>query len=108
KQWDWIARPLRQQNLIPGGLTVYTDAGRKSRRAAIVWKKDQEWHQKILSANPTDSLQTLELAAVVWALQIFQEPVNVVTDSLYVAGVAQRIEDATIREVQNRQLYNLL
>lgn len=54
------------------------------------------------------SLQTLELTAVVWAvLQWHDQNLNIVTDSLYVAGILQRIEDARIKEVQNPRLYEL-
>lgn len=61
-----------------------------------------------MDACPEDSLQTLELLAVVWACVTFTGPLNVVTDSLYVAGVAERLEDASIKEVTNRRLYELL
>ncbi|RLV63266.1 hypothetical protein DV515_00018445, partial [Chloebia gouldiae] len=50
---------------------------------------------------------TLELLAVVWAMLNFKGPLNVVTDSLYVAGVVERIEDAAIRQVQNQRLFEL-
>ncbi|RMB88513.1 hypothetical protein DUI87_35090 [Hirundo rustica rustica] len=62
----------------------------------------------MLSAKEADTLQTLELFAVVWAISHFREPINVVTDSLYVAGVVARIEDAFIKEVRNQRLYQLL
>ncbi|RMC13525.1 hypothetical protein DUI87_08601 [Hirundo rustica rustica] len=62
----------------------------------------------MLSAEEADTLQTLELFAVVWAISHFREPINVVTDSLYVAGVVARIEDAFIKEVRNQRLYQLL
>ncbi|RMC03980.1 hypothetical protein DUI87_19317 [Hirundo rustica rustica] len=62
----------------------------------------------MLSAEEADTLQTLELFAVVWAIAHFREPINVVTDSLYVAGVVARIEDAFIKEVRNQRLYQLL
>ncbi|RMB88475.1 hypothetical protein DUI87_35160 [Hirundo rustica rustica] len=42
------------------------------------------------------------------AISHFREPINVVTDSLYVAGVVARIEDAFIKEVRNQRLYQLL
>ncbi|NXK01435.1 POK6 protein, partial [Corythaixoides concolor] len=55
-----------------------------------------------------DSLQTLELAAVCWAMSNWMtEGLNIVTDSLYVAGVATRVEDAVIKETANRRLYQL-
>lgn len=59
-------------------------------------------------ATPGDSLQTLELTTVTWAMsQRTDIPLNVVTDSLYVVGVVQRIEDSFIRETKNDQLLNL-
>ncbi|KFP23492.1 hypothetical protein N325_08510, partial [Colius striatus] len=55
------------------------------------------------------SLQTLELFTVVWALEMWWcKPLNIVTDSFYVAGIAQRIEDARIKDVRNRCLFDLL
>ncbi|KFV66922.1 hypothetical protein N307_12362, partial [Dryobates pubescens] len=55
------------------------------------------------------SLQTLELFAVVWTLSHWlHEPVNIITDSLYVAGVANRIEDADIKDLKNQRLLQLL
>ncbi|NXH93091.1 PO113 protein, partial [Edolisoma coerulescens] len=108
KEWDWVTIPLRVARPIVNGLTAFTDAGRKSRRAAITWKEGVQWKEEILDAEPEDTLQTLELLAVTWALSRLQGPLNVVTDSLYVAGVAQRIEDAFVKEVQNQRLYSLL
>ncbi|NXN20310.1 POK6 protein, partial [Indicator maculatus] len=108
KNWDWIAKPLRSEQPLAGGVTVFTDAGKKSRKAAITWKIGSHWKHHILEATPADSLQTLELLAVVWAVNEFCEPLNVVTDSFYVAGVVQRIEDSAVREVQNKRLYELL
>ncbi|OWK60377.1 Pol polyprotein, partial [Lonchura striata] len=37
-----------------------------------------------------------------------QQPFNLVTDSAYVAGVAERAEHALLKEVQNKQLFDLL
>ncbi|NWW16508.1 POK19 protein, partial [Falcunculus frontatus] len=107
-EWSWIMKPLRSDVPLPDAITVFTDAGKKSRKAAVTWKEDRQWKHEILDADVSDSLQTLELLAVVWALSKFLDPLNVVTDSYYVAGVAQRIEDAAIREVQNKRLYLLL
>ncbi|NXQ23254.1 POK6 protein, partial [Peucedramus taeniatus] len=108
KDWDWIVKPLRSEQPISGGVTAFTDAGKRSRKAAITWKDGSRWKHHVIEAAPEDSLQTLELLAVVWALKELQSPLNVVTDSYYVAGVAQRIEDAAIKEVQNKRLYELL
>ncbi|KFV67124.1 hypothetical protein N307_07273, partial [Dryobates pubescens] len=50
-----------------------------------------------------------ELAAVVWAFSKgLQSPLYVVTDSLYVAGILERIEHARIREVKKQRLFELL
>ncbi|NXO74693.1 POK6 protein, partial [Phainopepla nitens] len=106
-RWKWICKPLRSDTPIPHAVTAFTDAGRRSRTAAIVWKKEETWQQKIIPALPEDNLQTLELLAVVWAVIHFPGPLNVVSDSLYVVGVVSRIEDACIKEVQNRRLYDL-
>ncbi|KFO98699.1 hypothetical protein N300_00923, partial [Calypte anna] len=56
-----------------------------------------------------DSLQTLELRAVIWVLENWLErPINVVSDSLYVVGIVQRIEGSMIKKVSNERLYELL
>ncbi|NXR57197.1 PO113 protein, partial [Hippolais icterina] len=86
-EWSWIQKPLRSEKPIPDAITAFTDAGKRSRTAAIVWKQEQEWHQQILSATPEDNLQTLELLAVVWAVTNLSDPLNVVSDSLYVVGI---------------------
>ncbi|KFV02763.1 hypothetical protein N340_03777, partial [Tauraco erythrolophus] len=52
--------------------------------------------------------QTMEHLAVVWAMWNSKGPLNIVTDSLYVAGIVERIEEASIKEVQNPRLFELL
>ncbi|RLV98358.1 hypothetical protein DV515_00010891 [Chloebia gouldiae] len=99
-QWDWIVRPKKEKNPIREAITAFTDAGKKSRTAAITWQEEGVWKQQLLHADPEDSLQTMELLAVIWALMELTGPLNVVTDSLYVAGVVDRIEEAFIREVK--------
>ncbi|KFR06524.1 hypothetical protein N306_05127, partial [Opisthocomus hoazin] len=50
----------------------------------------------------------LELTDVVWALTNWlNEPLNVVTDSLYVAGIVPQIPDALLRETVNPRLGKL-
>ncbi|KAF4805407.1 endogenous retrovirus group K member 18 Pol protein-like protein [Turdus rufiventris] len=106
--WSWIIRPIREDKPIPRALTIFTDAGKRSKTAVATWKAHQEWKHHIIPAEKTDSLQTLELLAVCWALQTFSEPVNIVSDSLYVVGIVARIEDSSIKEVQNPRLGQLL
>ncbi|NWU88046.1 POK19 protein, partial [Onychorhynchus coronatus] len=106
---EWIPLPKLSLQPLREAVTVFTDAGRRSRRAAAVWHNGTRWCQHLLDAEEADSLQTLELFAVVLALCIWQDtPVNIVTDSMYVAGVAQQIESACIKELQNQRLYQLL
>ncbi|RLV84201.1 hypothetical protein DV515_00016321 [Chloebia gouldiae] len=107
-QWDWIVRPKKEKNPIREAITAFTDAGKKSRMAAITWQEEGVWKQQLLHAAPEDSLQTMELLAVIWALMEVTGPLNVVTDSLYVAGVVDRIEEAFTREVKNKRLFELL
>lgn len=88
---------------------MFTNAGKKSQRAAVTWQVQGQWCHQILEAEPGDSLQTLELAAVVWAFKRgLTVKLNVVSDSLYVAGIVERIEDARIRDISNRRLFELL
>ncbi|NXK70090.1 PO113 protein, partial [Sylvietta virens] len=105
---NWITRPLQSETPLPAATTAFTDAGRKSRKAVVVWYQDDQWYQHILTAAPDDSLQTLELLAVLWALANLNGPLNIVSDSVYVVGIVSRIEDASIRCTQNARLHHLL
>ncbi|NXL67552.1 POK19 protein, partial [Chordeiles acutipennis] len=104
----WLEKPRVSKQPLTEAFTVYTDAGKKSRKAVCVWKQDDKWCQHMIIGERHDTLQTLELSAVVWALTNWlTEPLNIVTDSLYVTGVVQRLEDALIRETKNPQLGKL-
>lgn len=108
-QQEWIAPPKYSERPLQNAITVFTDAGRRSWRAAVTWQEKGEWKHKILPATLGDTLKTLELSAIVWAfLEWMTTPLNVVTDSLYVAGLVARIEDAQIRDIQNEWLFDLL
>ncbi|NXX55436.1 PO113 protein, partial [Scopus umbretta] len=105
---EWMQKPLRSKSPLEDAQTVFTDAGKRSRRAAVTWIACGEWHHHLLEAVPGDSLQTLELAAVVWAMGKWrEETINIVTDSLYVAGVLHRIEDSQIKDVKQLRLGEL-
>lgn len=96
-QHKWLEKPLCVNQLVEGR-TVFTDAGRKTKRAVCVWQQHDAWQQHNIQGEMGDSLQTLELKAVCWALQNWsKESLNIVSDSLYVVGVVQRIEDAQNR-----------
>ncbi|NXQ77915.1 POK19 protein, partial [Quiscalus mexicanus] len=106
-QWGWIQYAKRSLKPLSDAITAYIDAGRKSKTAAVTWREKGQWHHHILRATELDTLQTMELLAVVWAMMHFSGPLNIVTDSLYVEGVCERIEDASIKEVQNKRLHEL-
>ncbi|NXC29428.1 POK11 protein, partial [Campylorhamphus procurvoides] len=108
QRWEPVCH--QSERPLQNARTVFTDAGKRTRKAAVVWASGEAgtWNSHILTAAANDSLQTLELAAVCWAMSIWiHEPLNVVTDSLYVAGVVRRIEDAVLRRSSNERLTQL-
>ncbi|TRZ08459.1 hypothetical protein HGM15179_018652, partial [Zosterops borbonicus] len=78
-------------------LTVFTDGSGRSHKS---WESDVQ----IVQGSP----QIAELAAVVRAFEKFTQPINLVTDSAYVAGIAERAEHSLLKEVSNPDLYSLL
>ncbi|KFV45540.1 hypothetical protein N341_08774, partial [Tyto alba] len=55
------------------------------------------------------SKQIVELMAAIQAFQLFNaEPVNIVADSEYVTGTVMHLGNAFIKQVDNRQLFQLL
>jgi len=101
--------PKLSRTLLQNAITVFTDAGRKSRKAVVTWCEDQQWQHTLLQAQPGNSLQTLKLSAEVWAFLNWPlQPLNVVSDSLYVVGLVEGVEDARVRELSNQRLYELL
>ncbi|NXH57341.1 POK8 protein, partial [Rhabdornis inornatus] len=89
------------------GLTVFTDASRKTSKAGLTWQDKGKWLSEILE-GPGDSLQVLELRAVI---RVFEkgpnDPINIVSDSLYVVGVVECLERAILKEIQKQQLWQL-
>ncbi|TRZ05114.1 hypothetical protein HGM15179_021992 [Zosterops borbonicus] len=82
-------RPLK-------ALTVYTDASGASHKSVMTWRNPQmqiwEVDVEFVEASP----QVAELAAVVRAFEKFSEPINLVTDSAYLAGIVSRAEQTVI------------
>lgn len=64
-QQEWLEVPKRSDRPLVNAITVFTDAGKKSQRAAATWLVGDQWHHQLIQAVPGDSLQTLELRAVV-------------------------------------------
>ncbi|RMC19411.1 hypothetical protein DUI87_04021 [Hirundo rustica rustica] len=89
-------------------LTVFTDVSGRSHKSVLTWKDTQTLQWKADVAKVEGSPQVAELAAVVRALERFSEPFNLVTDSVYGAGVVFRAEQAILQEVSNIALFNLL
>ncbi|NWW63284.1 POK18 protein, partial [Ifrita kowaldi] len=90
-------------------LTVFTDGSGSSHKSVMTWRdpKTQKWESdvQIIDGSP----QIAELAAVVRAFEKFKnEPLNLVTDSAYAAGLAMRAEHAFLKEVSNPKLYHLI
>ncbi|TRZ11479.1 hypothetical protein HGM15179_015626 [Zosterops borbonicus] len=74
----------------------------------MTWRKPQMqlWEAEVEFVE--GSPQVAELAAVVRAFEKFSEPINLVTDSAYVAGVVSRAEQAVLKEMENEHLFRLL
>ncbi|KAI1233216.1 hypothetical protein IHE44_0004810 [Lamprotornis superbus] len=88
-------------------LTVFTDASRKTSKAGLTWQDKGKWLSEILE-GPGDSLQVLELRAVIRVFEKWPNyPVNIVSDSLCVVRVVERMERALLKEIQNHQLRQL-
>lgn len=94
-------RPLK-------ALTVYTDASGASHKSVMTWRNPQTQHWEADVEFVAGSPQIAELAAVVRAFEKFSEPINLVTDSAYVAGVVSRAEQAVLKEIGDGQLHRLL
>ncbi|NWI75568.1 POK8 protein, partial [Dryoscopus gambensis] len=89
-------------------LTLFTDASGSSHKSVITWvnPETQQWESDI--AEVEGSPQVAELHAVVRAFEKFSEPFNLVTDSAYVAGVAQRAENAVLGDTPNPKIHALI
>ncbi|KAM6394711.1 endogenous retrovirus group K member 18 Pol protein [Rhynochetos jubatus] len=88
------------------GLTVFTDGSGKTGKAAVTWFENGKWHDIVTEQQR--SPQIVELKAVTEAFRRFSKPLNLVTDSAYVAGLVQQLERAVIKQVDNEHLFHLL
>ncbi|RMC22196.1 hypothetical protein DUI87_03070 [Hirundo rustica rustica] len=87
--------------------TVSTDGLGRTGKAIVTWRDGSEW--QVLEGHEDKSAQLVELRAAVMAFQKFsQEPFNLVTDSAYVADMAQRLGHSVLKEVSNAALFHLL
>ncbi|RMC20788.1 hypothetical protein DUI87_01640 [Hirundo rustica rustica] len=107
EEFHLIPREKRSRRPLKA-LTVFTDASGASHKSVMTWKnpQTQRWEADVEFVE--GSPQVAELAAVVRAFEKFSEPINLVTDSAYVAGVVSRAEQAVLKEIDNEHLFRLL
>ncbi|RMC21814.1 hypothetical protein DUI87_02683 [Hirundo rustica rustica] len=106
KNTQFSLRPKNSQEPVQGP-TVFTDGSGKTGKAIVTWQDGSEW--QVLESHEDGSAQLVELRAAVMAFEKFsQEPFNLITDSAYVADIAQRLSCSVLKEVSNPALFDLL
>ncbi|NXK43693.1 POK19 protein, partial [Piprites chloris] len=105
KQVSLGRKLLSSASPVPGP-TVFTDGSGKTNKAAVTWYDGHKW-QHIVELQD-GSPQVVELRAVTIAFQHFSCPLNLVTDSAYVADLVQRLDKEVLREVSNALLFGVL
>ncbi|RMC04095.1 hypothetical protein DUI87_19432 [Hirundo rustica rustica] len=106
KNTQFSLRPKNSQEPVQGP-TVFTDGSGKTGKAIVTWQDGSEW--QVLEGHEDGSAQLVELRAAVMAFEKFsQEPFNLITDSAYVADIAQRLGCSVLKEVSNPALFYLL
>jgi len=106
-QQRWLSR-LKVSDRPIDGMTVYSNARIRTCKAACTSLEAGKWQSHIFEGVKGDSLQTLELTAVAWALTRWQDQcVNIVSDASYVVGVVLHIEQALLKLPQNPRLAQL-
>ncbi|RMC21699.1 hypothetical protein DUI87_02567 [Hirundo rustica rustica] len=106
KNTQFSLRPKNRQEPVQGP-TVFTDGSGKTGKAIVTWQDGSVW--QVLEGHEDGSAQLVELRAAVMAFEKFsQEPFNLITDSAYVADIAQRLGYSVLKEVSNPALFNLL
>jgi len=102
-----LSRPKRSDQPLQA-LTMFTDGSGKSHKSVILWWDDQrgQWDSDIETVP--GSPQIVELNAVVRVFQKWSTPLNIITDSAYVAGIVERAEASVLRDVSHSELFALL
>lgn len=87
---------------IIGAITVFTDASGRTGKYGFAIQNSQGNWETVIRQEPNWLIQVLELKVVWLAFQAHRHlPLNLVVDSLYVASVIQRLEDALIGRPNN-------
>ncbi|RMC20470.1 hypothetical protein DUI87_01320 [Hirundo rustica rustica] len=98
KNTQFSLRPKSSQEPVQGP-TVFTDGSGKTGKAIVTWQDGSEW--QVLEGHEDGSAQLVELKAAVMAFEKFsQEPFNLITDSAYVADIAQRLSCSVLKEAK--------
>ncbi|RMC05649.1 hypothetical protein DUI87_17734 [Hirundo rustica rustica] len=99
-------RPKISQEPVQGPI-VFIDSSGRAGKAIVTWRDGSKW--QVLGGHEDGSAQLVALRAAVMAFQRFsQEPFDLVTDSAYVADIAQRLGHSVLKEVSNAALFHLL
>ncbi|KAF4792047.1 hypothetical protein TURU_124700 [Turdus rufiventris] len=107
EEFHLIPREKRSRRPLKA-LTVFTDASGASHKSVMTWRNPHTQHWEADVEFVEGSPQVAELAAVVRAFEKFSEPINLVTDSAYVAEVVSRAEQAVLKDIKNEQLFRFL
>ncbi|RMC20928.1 hypothetical protein DUI87_01781 [Hirundo rustica rustica] len=109
KNTQFSLRPKNSQEPVQGP-TVFTDGSGKTGKAIVTWQDGSEWqvlegHEDVsqcpIRADPRDHRLAQSHCGNV-------EPFNLITDSAYVADIAQRLSCSVLKEVSNPALFDLL
>ncbi|NXY15031.1 POK19 protein, partial [Atrichornis clamosus] len=102
-----LTSPPKNSHVPLQGPTVFTDGSGKTGKAIVTWQDDSGW--QVLEGHESGSAQLLELRAATMAFQRFShEPFNLVSDSAYVADIAQWVDCSLVKGVNNPALFLLL
>lgn len=102
-QVPYLVRPLLSPRPLEGP-TLFTDGSPS--RGVVTWQDGEEWRSRY--TGPQISPQRAELAAAVLASSLFPDsPLNIITDSLYVAGVLRHIEGSVVSPGCDKNLLSL-
>lgn len=97
-----LMRPILCQKTPALGPTYFTNGSGKTGRAITVWHENREWHHEEQIVQ--GSAQIVELAAIVFAFQHCHRPMNLVTDSQYIAGVVSRLDCLWLKEATDSNI----
>lgn len=101
--------PVSKLSLTPlvSALTVFTDGSGRTGCTVIIWRGNAgTWDSDVHVT--TGSPQIVELTAVVHVFERWSEPLNIVTDSVYVPGIVMQLEHSYLKETTNTQLFVFL